>query len=468
MPDLFSCLMKEEWRMHSTMFGSISFALFPVMIFGIVFMGTFLLPLLSAAFPAGGLAFLTHATFLLLGFMVGGFGLLGNEMMNRRYGQASLLVYSARSLPLSERFIFANFVVKDIVYYFFLWVLPFGSGYITASPFSGVSPARALLLLVTLSLSFLIGLCVVFFLSSLYVRSKKACLLATGVPGVSAGAYTILSGTNPALLFPPYLLYSAFSWVAFLGTLIGIAAMFAASVLLFSPEWQGSARTYGNLLGRLARALSSLPHSPIVAKDLLDLSRSGIGIGQAIFSFLIPLVVIWFFLSLLQGALPPQGLIVVFSLTTGIIASTIYTWVTEFDSFWPYACLPISVSTLISGKVTTFLLLQVLPVAFIGTVACLTAGPDLIFPAIVLCLSISVYATSVMAFFCGLSPSVLVYDVRVLFTCLVLDGAALVPLAWASFANPLYALLSVFLLVPAYLLVRAAGTRWDAREPAGV
>jgi hypothetical protein len=467
MPDLFSCLMKEEWRMHSTMFGSISFALFPVMIFGIVFMGSFLLPLLSVAFPAGDLAFLAHASFLLLGFMVGGFGLLGNEMMNRRFGQASLLVYSSRSLPLSERFIFTNFVVKDIVYYFFLWVLPFGGGYIAASPFFGVPLTRALLLL-TLSLSFLLGLCVVFLLSSLYVRSKAACLLIVIFLGIAGGVYTIWSGTNPTLLFPPYLLYSAFSWMMFLGTTIAVVTMFLASVVLFSPEGTGLSRTYRRRLGRLARVLSFLPESPIVAKDFLDLSRSGIGIGQALFSFVLPLVVIWFFLSLLRSSFPPNGLVVIFSLTAGIIASTIYTWVTEFDSFGPYSCLPVAVSTLIAGKMTTFLFLQVLPGVFIGTVAGISAGPEMIAPAIVLCLSISIYAAAVMAFLCGLSPSVLVYDVRVLLTYLVLDGVALVLFAAVSFASSLYAFLSVFLLFPAYLLFRAAGARWDARDPAGI
>ena len=79
--------------------------------------------------------------YLMLGLMVGGFGMLGNEVMNRRFGQASLLAYSARSLPLSERYIFANFVVKDTVYYFFLWVFPFGFGYVLASPFTRC-PAR--------------------------------------------------------------------------------------------------------------------------------------------------------------------------------------------------------------------------------------------------------------------------------------------------------------------------------------
>ena len=163
--ELFTSMVKEEWRVHSTMFGNLSFALFPVMIFGIAFMGSFLLPLMRTTLPAGNLTLIVHANYLMLGIMVGGFGLLGNEVMNRRFGQASLLAYSARSLPLSEKFIFLNFVIKDTVYYFFLWVLPFGFGYILASPFTGVSLAGALLLLLTLTLSFLFGLCGVFFLS---------------------------------------------------------------------------------------------------------------------------------------------------------------------------------------------------------------------------------------------------------------------------------------------------------------
>ena len=128
--ELFTNMVKEEWRVHSTMFGSLSFALFPVMIFGIAFMGSFLIPLMRITLPAGNLTLIVHANYLMLGIMVGGFGLLGNEVMNRRFGQASLLAYSARSLPLSEKFIFLNFVMKDTVYYFFLWVLPFGLGYI--------------------------------------------------------------------------------------------------------------------------------------------------------------------------------------------------------------------------------------------------------------------------------------------------------------------------------------------------
>ncbi len=467
MPELFMRMMKEEWRMHSTIFGQVSFALFPFMIFGISFMGSFLLPYLQPALPFGDLALAIHAMFLVLGAMVGGFGLMGNEMMNRRFGQASLLAYSARSLPLSGKYIFANFVVKDTVYYFFLWVLPFGAGYSAATPFTGTSLPSALLLLLTLALAFMAGLCTIFLLSSIYVRSRAAC----GVLIIGGGLLLLASflSTGPALapLFPPYLLYSGFSCGLLFASCAILAAMFALSILLFSEEATGTTKVHGDLYPPLVRRFAYLQQSPLVAKDLVDLYRSGIGIGQALFSFTIPLVVIWFFLSLAGSFLPPHGLIILFAMITGVIGSTMYTWVTEFDSFGPYACLPVSVSTLIQSKMTTCVLLQVLPAAFIAVAAVLSGESENLLPAVVLCVSFSLYAAGVMAYLCGLSPSVLVYDVKVLFTYLVLDGMVFAIFSAVALANPLYAISSVLLLIPAWWFVKTGMRRWDAVDPGG-
>ena len=46
-----------------------------------------------------------------------------------------------------------------------------------------------------------------------------------------------------------------------------------------------------------------------------------------------------------SGYLPAYGVLLEFALVTGVIASTMYTWITMFDSFSAYACLPVSVST---------------------------------------------------------------------------------------------------------------------------
>jgi hypothetical protein len=464
--ELFTSMVREEWRVHSTMFGSLSFALFPFLIFGIAFMGSFLIPLVAKTLPVGNLSIIVHANYLMLGLMVGGFGMLGNEVMNRRFGQASLLAYSARSLPLSERNIFANFVVKDTVYYFFLWVFPFAFGYILASPFIHVPLASALFLLLTLTLSFLFGLCGVFFLSTVYAWSKPIFWLFLLLLGIGFGGI-MATGMNPALLFPPLLLHDEFSWTNLLLSCIVLACLFIVSLRLFNPESVGSEKKYKDSFTPLLQRLSALPNSPLAAKDMIDLYRSGSMIGQTIFSFIVPLVVIWFFLSLLGRFFPPHALLFLYAVTTGVIASTMYTWVTMFDNFGPYACLPVAVSTLITSKLATFTILQIIPAVFIAVVAGLSGEAAYLIPAVVLGIAVSFYAVSIMAWLCGLSPDVLVYDVKVLFVYLILVGIVITIFSAVSFLNPYYALGAVILAVPAWIFVQKAKVRWDAVDPAG-
>ncbi len=465
--ELFVAMVKEEWRIHSTMFGTLSFALFPVMIFGIACMGSFLIPLVQMTLPPGYLTLSIHGSYLMLGIMVGGFGLLGNEVMNRRFGQASLLAYSARSLPLKETFIFLNFVIKDTVYYFFLWVLPFGFGYIIASPFIGVPLTDSLLLLLTLTFSFLFGLCTVFLLSAVYARSKEVLWLLLIAAGFGIVVHAVLSGTNPVLFFPPLLLNSSFSWMNFTLSSVLLLLLFGVATALFNPESVGSTKRYTDAFTPLLKCLSSLPTPSLAAKDILDLRRSGGLIGQTIFSFFLPLLVIWFFLSLLDPIFPPHGLLFLTAIITGVIASTMYTWVTMFDTFGSYACLPVAVSTLITSKITTFGLLQVIPVIFIASIAVLSGETAYIFPAAILAISVSFYAAGVMVWLSGLSPGVLVYDVKVLFTYLILVGIALTLFTGLAFANPYYAFFALSLAIPAWFFIQRAKVRWDAVDPGG-
>ncbi|WP_292424036.1 hypothetical protein [Methanoregula sp.] len=467
MPELFVAMVKEEWRVHSTMFGSLSFALFPILIFWIAFMGSFLLPLMRQALPAGELSLILHANYLMLGFMVGAFGLLGSEVMNRRFGQASLLSYSARSLPLSERFIFANFVVKDTLYYFVLWVLPLALGFLLASPFIGVPVTLPLLLALTLTLSFMSGLCAVFFLSSVYSRSKPALAAILAILAVAAGALYLVTGQNPAVYYPPLNLFLAFSWTGLLISLAAIVCLFVVSIWLFSPETVGVAKHHKSMLVPLTGKLSVFPYPPLAAKDLIDMYRSGGMVGQTLFSFLIPLVVIWFFLSLLSGYLPAYGVLIEFALVTGVIASTMYTWITMFDTFGAYACLPVSVRTLIKSKITTFSVLQIIPALFIAAVSILSGQALYLVPAVVLCLSLSFYSLGITVWLTGLSPSVLVYDVKVMVTYLALTGAALLVLSAVAFAVPFAALGAVLLLIPAVFFARLGFAKWEAREQPG-
>ena len=464
MRKLFVAMMKEEWRVHSTMFGSLSFALFPVMIFGIAFMGSFLLPLFRTVVPPGYLSIIIHAIFLLLGIMVGGFGLLGMEVMNRRFGQASLLSYSARSLPISEQEIFCTFVVKDTVYYLVLWVVPFVAGFAIASPFISVPLSLSLLLFLTLTLSFLTGLALIFFLSTVYARSKRvfAALFVTLLTGWAA--LYLVAGINTVALFPPLQLFHAFSYDMLLAACAVVIIPSAIAVALFTSEYTDTTKRFKNAIVPLTKKLSFFPYPPLAAKDLIDLLRSGSFIGQTLFSFLIPLWLLWFLLSVLGRFIPPGDVLLLFAILTGVIASTMYTWLTMFDTFSSYTCLPVGVPALLESKICSFAVLQAIPAAFIVLVTIASGGVAYLVPAFVLCLSVSFYALAVTIWLTGLSPSVLVYDVKVLFLYLILVGIAVLALIALAFVNPYYATGSVLLFLPAWLLVKAGFTKWEIQD----
>jgi hypothetical protein len=86
---------------------------------------------------------------------------------------------------------------------------------------------------------------------------------------------------------------------------------------------------------------------------------------------------------------------------------------------------------------------------------------------VVLCLAVSFYAAGVMVWLTGLSPNVLVYDVKVLALYLVLIGIVLTVFSALAFANPLYAFVSAVLFLPAWFFVERGKARWDAVDPEG-
>jgi len=467
MAGLFYNMMKEEWRIHSTMFGSLNFTLFPVMICAIAFMGTFLLPLIQASMPINDLVILIHAQYLMLGFMVGAFGLLGNEVMNRRFGQASLLAFSARTLPISPRYIFTIFVLKDTLYYFFLWIFPLGAGFLVGSLFTGTPVFYPLNILLTLTLSFLTGMSVVFFLSSLYQRSVRALFLFLIFAGIVFLGWFMFTGTNPTTLFPPLILFYQFSWHLLLGSVMLVLVPCCIALLLFSPDIQFGTKNYPNRMKPLIRHLNRFPNPPLAAKDVIDLWRSGSIVGQTIFSFLVPLIIIWFFLSLLDEYVSTIHLLLTFAMITGIIASTMYTWLCMFDSFSIYALLPLHVRDVITSKITSFTLLQVIPIVFMAVITFLSGQGEFLLPVLVLTLSVSYYVLAVSIWLTGLSPNVLVYNGRVMVQYFLLIGIALSIFGSLTVMNPWFGLAGVGLFIPAFVLVRLGMMKWDREEVVG-
>jgi hypothetical protein len=460
-------MMKEEWRIHSTMFGTAGFALFPALIAAFSLAGALLWPFFSDVLPPQPAVALVHACYLLAGMSVGAFGLFGREVMNRRFGQASLIAYSARSLPVSEQSILSAFLLKDTVYYLFFWVFPFVAGIGLASPWIGIPVGSVLALLATLSLSFLVGLSLVFLLSTVYAHSPRALLalfiVAAGGAAVSARSFN----TGIVGLFPPLGLYYQPTPLMLLVTLLLIAVPSAISVRFLKVEYREETRRYPGTLDNLAGRLAWLPDPYLVAKDALDLNRSEGGAGKVVFSFLFPVAFIWIALFVLHRFIPMLSPLMAFAALLGVVSSTIYNWVTEFDLFSSYAFLPVEVKTIIRGKLESYGLLNLVSVAMIVAAGLGTGQAGLLLPALLTFASLSFYSVAVTVYVGGLSPSVMLYNAKVYVPYLGLITPALLFTLFVSLPNPWFALSSLLLIPAGWFVLGKAFTKWSAMEQPG-
>lgn len=463
-PDLFFAMMKEEWRMHSTVFGSPGFALFPVIIAIFAFFGALTLPIFADIFPFDVVALLIHALFLLMGVMVGSFGLMGREFMNRRFGQASLIAYASRSLPVSERRIFAAFLVKDTVYYILLYVLPFAAGFTAATPLVGLDPVLGLLAFVSLALAFLLGLSAVCFLSTLYARSVALLATAAALLAVVALAAYSLGAITVSSLLPPYAFFLSPAPEPLALSLLLILVPAAASVLLVTVDYPDRTKRFNNRLDPMADRLRSLGSAHFIAKDALDLLRSEGGVGKVIFSFLLPLALVWICLQILIRFIPGIDPLVVFAVLLGVISATIYNWLTEFDSFTSYTFLPVEVSEVIDAKLKSYALLNLLPLGVLVLAAATSGGAGTFLPALAAFASVSAYTLAVTVYLTGLHPNVMLYSAGVFLRYLLAISPALLLLIFASIVDPAYAALSLLLVLPATFLLVRGRTRWREWE----
>jgi len=456
---LFSAMLKEEWRMHSTMFGDRGFFLFPVVLAVFAAVASLAVPVFLAVMPPGTISAATHLFYLIAGVSVGSFGLLGREVMNRRFGQASLLAYSSRSLPISERTIIGAFILKDCLYYFVFWVAPAIAGIAAGALFVAEIPfSAAPVLLVSLGLAFFLGIAVAFFLSTVYAWSPRALATILGLL-VIAGVLFIFSGIPLAEVFLPLTFYTAPSLLPAVLSLLLILLLAGFSIAFVNIDFPTSSRRYPSRLPALVRtfAMTSAPH--FVAKDFIDLRRSDGGMGKIVFSFLFPVGIIWLLLTILQYFIPGLAPGIIFAILLGVFTSTIYNWLTEYDLFTSYAFLPVTVGQVIRAKIESYLILNLIPVVFLLIAIPFFGDALLLIPALAAFAGLSLYAVGVTVYLCGLTPNVMLYDARTFLLYIAGIAPFVLVLIFLSIPSPWYAVAGILLVPAGLFLIRRGGER---------
>ncbi|HDR74198.1 MAG TPA: hypothetical protein ENN85_09885 [Methanoculleus sp.] len=461
---LFAAMLKEEWRVHSALFGHLGFALLPFTLVFFAALGALMLPVFTRHIDTGTLVAIAHLAFGLMGMTIGAFGLLGREALNRRFGQASMIAYASRTFPVSNRTIMTAFFAKETLYYFCFWVLPPIIGFGIASVVLGIPRALTPLFLVSLGLSFLFGLSAVFLLSTVYAHSRRALLVLMGLLALGTAAALGATGTPVEALFPPLAFFHDRSAASLLISLLASGAMAAAGIWFVQVEYTGAARHYPNAFRPLTATLSRLRTPHFVAKDLLDLKRSEGGLGKILFSFLFPIGIIWLLLEVLLFILPGLNALAVFAILLAAFSTTIYNWLTEFDDFAPYAFFPVTPGDVIRAKLQTYLMLTIIPVATLVIAAAGFGQMDRLLPSLLAFAGLSSYAVAVVVYCAGLQPNILLYNTRTLLSFIGLVAPAMLALIFISLPDPRLVAAGIVLVLPAALLVDRGERRWSQVE----
>lgn len=463
--EIFKKMFIEEWRIHTSTFDNKLFAFFPIMIGIGAFILSMLLPFLTRIMTLRQLFLSVHFIFIFFGVSIGAFGLFGKEIMNRRFGQASLVAYSSRSLPVSERRIFFYFFLKDVVYYIILWILPIILGFLIATFFIEISVFSAIIASVSLIISFLIGLSLVFFLSTIYAHSSRILIILL----IAAGVILLFFNQTYEITFTkiiiPYCLYYEPTLNKTLFILGAILIPTALSLVFLKVEYPIKKKQHKNKLTNLTKKLSFSKYSFYVAKDFIDLNRSEGGIGKIIFSFLLPIAFTWMFLGIFLEIIPTIKTVMIFSIFLGIVSSSLYNMVTAFDTFNPYMFLPVKVSTIIKSKIISYLLINIVPLIILIFVSISMSQILYFIPALFTFIVISFVSLVATIYFTGLSPTILMYNSKIFFEYSLSLAPMLFAFTFLTILDPFYLLISPVLIIPGFWVLKKGLKKWDGWTP---
>ncbi|MFB6087593.1 MAG: hypothetical protein ABEJ85_03640, partial [Haloarculaceae archaeon] len=344
---LLARMVREEYRLQADLFGD-RFAAFPFVVATLAGSGVWLLRLTGTdlATVAAGL----HGLAFFFGLQVGTIGLVGRDALRDVLGEVTLLVFSARTLPVTWRRLLAVFLLKDLVYYSALFVGPVAAGYAAVALAGGADPGTVALLWLTASATFGLGVGASLTLAGLGTRDRRLVLAAA-----VAVAAAVLWGRVDAVALTPLAFYRAPSAATALSGFAPAVALAAAGPLLFEPVEGGPARTAADRYARLRARLGD----GVATRTVLEVSGSSGSVWKVLFSMGV-------LFGVTVAVVVEVGRVTALDPSLGIAAGTLlglggfttYSWVAQFDSVTEYRRYPISMRAVFAGKRRAYLLLS--------------------------------------------------------------------------------------------------------------
>lgn len=454
-------MLVEEYRLHAELFGGGRFLAFPVVTILLVAGGVWLLELTGTSMTVivGGL----YALVFFFGLQVGTIGLVGRDAMRDVLGDVTLLVFSARTLPISRRRLLGLFILKDVIYYVGLFLTPVVVGFLPSALAGGFTPIAIALLWVGVAGTFALGTAASLTLAGIGSRSKLLLLVV-----LLAVLAVLIYAPAAAISVTPYVLTADPTPMTVAGSALLLAVLLVVGPLLFEPT---SDRTLRRVEPDRYQTLRRLGDG-VTARSILEVHRSSGSLWKVAFSLGILYAVAVLLLQRLATATaldPAAG--IAFGTLLGLGTFTTYNWVTQFDDKREYLRYPVSYRAIFRGKRRAFFVLSVpIGLGYLAVGWFWYPTSDLLLGVFVFPL-VSTYVYGVTVYLTGLSPNELLFDTALFALYGVALAAIAVPLLVASLAAgdaprlaPAFATgLSILGALVGISLARRAGNRWEHR-----
>jgi len=466
---LFVGMLREEWRLQANLFGGARFAAFPLFVLALGAGAVWLLTTTAVA-TVDTLLLGVHALVFAFGLQTGTTAFLGQDAARNLLGDMTLLVFTARTLPVSQRRLLAVFLAKDAVYYSGLFMVPMALSFAPAVAAGLLAATDVALLWATATATFLLGVTVTFAGIAIGTRGVSGRVVALALALGLAGA--VVAGVD-LVQYTPYGVFTGASVVETTVVLAAIPLLATLGIAVYDPNYSTPARTAGDAYGRWRDRLP-FRDDAVTAKTLIDVSRSSGGLFKVVFSGAILLAVGVFLLELageIASVDPAPG--VTLGAILGLSAFTTYNWLTQFDDVEEYRLYPLDVGDVLRAKRRAFLLVSV-PTG-VGFYAIAVAWQFATIPdaltGLVVHVGLQVYLFGVTVYLAGFSPNEFLFD-TVLFAAFTLAVAApVVPIVVAGFVvsagTPAVlagiAVAGVVLALAGGVLVRRATPKWERK-----
>lgn len=358
----FKYLIIEEFRFHTELFGLSRFLGFPALIIALLSAGLFgAMELGMGSVTEVLLSF--HAVFFILALQIGSVAFMADDAVSDLIGGRTVLLYTHTYLPIKQQTLVFLFVVKDLLFYLGLFVIP---AMASVALLLSLSLTALALLAASLALTFTSGIVFSLVLSSLSLTSRARSVGLTAVLGAIAAAIF----TQTSLQLTDLFVYTAETTTGMLtaavGTLIFIAICSAYSIrnLELSREQTKQQTSYTQTIKKLLQRNPGAENynkrlSAVFTRTASDVIRGGGGLFKIGFTIAILFGLTAYLLTALGNTVAiDANYTLTITAILGMASYANYVYLFQNDALEDYQYLPLEHETVKSAKRYAFHLIN--------------------------------------------------------------------------------------------------------------